>query len=59
VLTEQLQVKRVAFLDLIKEEAERQADAGDELFAANFTLMAGELALMLTDLIAALGGEGE
>lgn len=59
VLTEQLQIKRVAFLDLVKEEAERQSDAGDDLFAANFVLMAGELAGLLADLAAALGGEGE
>lgn len=59
VLTEQLQIKRVAFLDLIKEEAERQADGGDDMFAANVALMAGELAQMLEHLVAALGGEGE
>jgi hypothetical protein len=43
VLTEQLQVKKLAFLDLIKEDAERQAENADDLFAANFTLMCGEL----------------
>lgn len=59
VLTEQLQVKRVAFLDLVKEEAERQAEGDDDLFAANFALMAGELAQLLDDLVAALGGEAE
>jgi recombination associated protein RdgC len=59
VLTEQLQIKRVAFLDLVKEEAERQSDAGDDLFAANFILMAGELGGLLSDLTVALGGEGE
>ena len=59
ILTEQLQIKRVAFLDLVKEEAERQAENGDELFAANFALMAGELGLLLNDIVLALGGEGE
>lgn len=59
VLTEQLQVKRVAFLDLLKEEAERQAEGGDDLFAANFALMSGELARLLDDLVVALGGEAE
>ncbi|MBK6636202.1 MAG: recombination-associated protein RdgC [Rhodocyclaceae bacterium] len=59
ILTEQLQIKRVAFLDLVKEEAERQAESGDELFAANFALMAGELGLLLNDIVLALGGEGE
>lgn len=59
VLTEQLQVKRLAFLDLLKEETERQAENADELFAADFTLMSGELGQMLEQLIEALGGEGE
>jgi recombination associated protein RdgC len=59
ILTEQMQIKRVNFLDLVKEEAERQSDEGDDLFAANFTLMAGELAPLLDDLVAALGGEAE
>jgi recombination associated protein RdgC len=59
VLTEQLQIKRLTFLDLLKEEAERQAEGGDDLLAANFTLMAGELAALLADLADALGGEGE
>lgn len=59
VLTEQLQVKRVAFLDVLKEDAERQAENADDVFAANFTLMCGELALLLQHLMEALGGEGE
>ena len=59
VLTEQLQVKRLAFLDLLKEDAERQAENADDLFAANFTLMCGELAQLLAHLLEVLGGEGE
>lgn len=59
VLTEQLQVKRVAFLDIVKEDLEQRADNEGDLFAANFSLMSGELALLLDDLVAALGGEGE
>ena len=59
VLTEQLQIKRVAFLDVLKEDAERQAENGDDLFAANFALMAGELAQLLNHLVDALGGEAE
>jgi recombination associated protein RdgC len=59
VLTEQLQVKKLAFLDLIKEEAERNADNADDLFAANFSLMCGELAQVLDHLVEALGGEAE
>ncbi|OHC71201.1 MAG: recombination-associated protein RdgC [Rhodocyclales bacterium RIFCSPLOWO2_02_FULL_63_24] len=59
VLTEQLQIKRLAFLDLLKEDAERQSENADDLFAANFTLMCGELAQLLEHLLAILGGEGE
>jgi recombination associated protein RdgC len=59
VLTEQLQVKRLAFLDVLKEEAEKQADGGDDLFEANFVLMSGELAPLLADLVSALDGEAE
>jgi recombination associated protein RdgC len=59
VLTEQMQVKKVSFLDMIKEDAERQAENADDLFAANFTLMSGELSQLLAQLVEVLGGEGE
>jgi recombination associated protein RdgC len=59
VLTEQLQVKRLAFLDILKEDAERQAESGDDLFEADFALMSGELPQLLADLAAALDGEAE
>ncbi len=57
VLTEQLQIKRLEFLDIIKEESSTLADTADEMFDLDFTLMTGELAKMLTDLTEALGGE--
>ncbi len=57
VLTEQLQVKKLEFLDIIKEESGTMADTADEIFELDFTLMTGELAKMLTDLTEALGGE--
>lgn len=59
VLTEQLQIKRVAFVDLIKEDAQSQSDNADDLFAADFALMSGELAQLLAHLTEALGGEAE
>jgi recombination associated protein RdgC len=59
VLTEQLQIKRLVFLDLLKEDAERQGENADDLFAANFILMCGELAQLLGHLLEVLGGEGE
>lgn len=57
VLTEQMQIKRIEFLDIIKDESTKIADDADELFELDFTLMTGELAKMLADLTAALGGE--
>ena len=57
VLTEQLQIKRLEFLDIIKEESTTLADTADEMFELDFTLMTGELANMLADLTEALGGE--
>lgn len=57
VLTEQMQIKRLEFLDIIKQESSAMADNADELFELDFTLMTGELARMLADLTEALGGE--
>lgn len=59
VLTEQLQVKRLAFLDILKEDAERQAEQGADLFEADFALMSGELPQLLADLATALDGEAD
>ncbi len=57
VLTEKLEIKRLAFLDLLKEEAEKNAEHADEQFDADFALMTGELVRFLPDLVEALGGE--
>jgi recombination associated protein RdgC len=57
VLNEHLQIKRLEFLDIIKEESSKVADNDDELFELDFTLMTGELSRLLTDLSEALGGE--
>jgi recombination associated protein RdgC len=57
VLTEKLEVKRLAFLDVIKEEAERQADLADMQIEADFALMSGELLRLIPALIGVLGGE--
>ena len=59
VLDEKLQVKRLSFLDILKEENENQAENEDERLDLDFTLMTGELAHLLDDLISALGGEAE
>lgn len=57
ILTEKLEIKRLAFLDLIKEEAEKSAEHADEQFDADFALMTGELARFLPSVVATLGGE--
>jgi recombination associated protein RdgC len=58
VLTEQMQIKRVAFLDVLKEQAEQSGEGGD-MFEADFVIMCGELAGLLASLSDALGGEAE
>lgn len=57
VLTDSLTIKRVAALDVIKENADPSVQNEDERFDADFALMAGELAGLLADLTEALGGE--
>ena len=57
VLTEKLEIKRLAFLDLLKEEAEQSVENAAEQFDADFALMTGELARFLPQLVDALGGE--
>jgi recombination associated protein RdgC len=57
VLTEQLQVKRVVFLDILREEIAAKVEDADERFDIDFALMSGELAHLLADLTQALGGE--
>ncbi len=57
VLTEQMQIKRLEFLDIIKEESTALAENADEMFELDFTLMTGELAKLLAALTDALGGE--
>ena len=57
VLTEKLEIKRLAFLDLLKEQAEKNAEHADEQFDADFVLMTGELSRFLPQLVEALGGE--
>jgi len=54
---EKLQLKRLSFLDILKEQADGQAENEDERFDIDFTLMTGEVARLLDDLLEALGGE--
>jgi recombination associated protein RdgC len=57
VLTDKLHLKRLAFLDILKEQAEKSAEGADEQFDADFALMSGELVQLFDDLLTALGGE--
>lgn len=57
VLTESLAVKRVAPLDVLKENADSAMQNEDERFDSDFMLMCGELAKLIADLVQALGGE--
>lgn len=57
VLDDKLSIKRVTWLDLLKEEAEQNAETADDQFDADFALMTGELSRFLPALVAALGGE--
>lgn len=59
VLNEKLQLKRLVFLDILKDEVDRTAENADEQFDIDFALMSGELARLLDDLVLALGGEAD
>ena len=57
VLTEQLHIKRLNFVDIIRDEAQDDSADEEEQFDIDFALMTGELSLFLADLVEALGGE--
>jgi recombination associated protein RdgC len=56
VLTEQLHIKRLSFLNIIERETAEELDNEDERFDIDFALMTGELSKMLGALVKALGG---
>ena len=53
MLHENMQLKRIAPLDILKEPAE----TAEEQFDSDFAIMTGELKQLLADIIDALGGE--
>jgi recombination associated protein RdgC len=55
VLTDKLQVKRLEFLEMSKDDTEGEELDPAEQFDIDFAVMAGELAALLKDLGAALG----
>ena len=56
VLTDNLQLKRIQFLDVLQDEANQAGDDSASLFEATFTLMSEELGDLVEALIEALGG---
>jgi len=56
VLTDQFQVRRLQFLDVLRSEGEGDAEDEEERFETDFALMTGELPKCLADLAKALGG---
>lgn len=58
VLTEKTEIKRLDFLDVIKEKVDESgAEDAQALFDTGFALMTGELQRLLPAVVAALGGE--
>ncbi len=53
VLHDNLQLRRIAPLDILKEDTETT----EELFDSDFAIMTGELSQLLPDIVDALGGE--
>ncbi|MCA1326167.1 recombination-associated protein RdgC [Herbaspirillum sp. alder98] len=57
VLTENLSVKRIAALDVLKEDSDIGGRDENERLDGDFLLMTGELAKLLSSLVEALGGQ--
>ncbi|MDD5479659.1 recombination-associated protein RdgC [Rhodoferax sp.] len=56
VLTDGLQLKRIAFLEMVFEGSSK-ADSAADGFDADVAIMTGELGKLIVDLVSALGGE--
>lgn len=60
VLNEKMQVKRLEFLEMSNDAAQGAEELGEaEQFDIDFTVMAGELAKLIDDLVAALSNEAQ
>ncbi|HUQ75799.1 MAG TPA: recombination-associated protein RdgC, partial [Burkholderiales bacterium] len=57
VLTDELHVKRISFLNVLEHEPGEEQEDAAERFDIDFALMTGELSRMLADLVKVLGGE--
>ncbi len=56
VLTDSLRLKKLAIMDVVVEGSRAQGDGAGDAFDADAAITSGELAPMLADLFAALGG---
>lgn len=56
MLTDKMELRRLAFLDVVQEEAKASADTAAEQLDADFALMTGELRRLLPAVVDALGG---
>ncbi|MDI3258448.1 MAG: recombination-associated protein RdgC [Sinobacteraceae bacterium] len=59
VLTDKLEVKKLAFEDIEKANEDAADQSPEEQFDAEFTLFTGEVQALLSDLVQALGGMTE
>ncbi len=57
VLTEKFEIKRLDFLDVVRDQIDGEKEDAEALFNAEFALMTGELAHLLPAVVQALGGE--
>lgn len=57
VLTNKMEIKRIALLDIITEQAEQDIEVAADKFAADFVLATGELSRLIADVVDACGGE--
>lgn len=57
VLTEGMQIKKIAFLDVVMESNQDANDDKGDAFDADVAILTGEFAKLIPDLIEALGGE--
>ncbi|MDC8446018.1 MAG: recombination-associated protein RdgC [Nitrosomonas sp.] len=56
ILQDNLQIRRIAPLDIVKESTDI-SESADDIFDSDFVMMTGELSQLLPDLVHALGGE--
>lgn len=56
VLSDDFSIKRIAFLDILKQQSEQDAEQGKDALEADVAILGGSFSEMAGDLLAALGG---